>query len=64
MTLFEYHTRKVPAYYKGMYQDGYSPEQILHALRSQMLQSHDEHQEEAEQSQVWNINIVSEVKKR
>lgn len=64
MTLFEYHTRQVPAYYKGMYRDGYNPEQILHALRYQMLQSYDERQKEAEESQFWNVKITSEVKIR
>lgn len=26
------HQKQVPEYYKGMYQDGYTPEQILDAI--------------------------------
>lgn len=62
MTVFEYYTRQVPTYYKGMYRDGYSPEETLHALRNQMLQSHYNREDEAEQNEVMNVKITSEVR--
>lgn len=66
MTLSEYYDRQIPNYYDGMHRDGYTADQILYALRRQMVRSHYERQEAeqaaAEQNEVWNVKIVSEVK--
>lgn len=37
MTIYDYVNRKVPAYYKTMYMDGYTPQEILYAKRQTML---------------------------
>jgi len=37
MTIYDYTNRKVPAYYKTMYMDGYTPQEILFAKRQTML---------------------------
>ena len=37
MTMIDYYNRKVPEYYPTMYQDGFSPEQILAAAHQKML---------------------------
>ena len=40
--MFEEYDRKIPDYYPTMYMDGYSPDQILHAVRRGMIQRHRE----------------------
>lgn len=57
MTLFEYFDRKIPNYYDGMYLDGYTPEQILHAARRKMIQTYYDKQNEIDE-----VKITSEVK--
>ena len=68
MTLYEYYDKKVPNYYDGMYLDGYTPQQILHAVHRQMRQAYDARREaeraETEQNEVWNVKITSEVRVR
>ena len=34
--------RKIPDYYPTMYMDGYTPDQILHAVRRGMIQKYQE----------------------
>ena len=51
MTLSSYYN-PIPDYYPTMYLDGYTPQQILMAKRSQMLQS----------QTVDEIKVTSEVK--
>ena len=66
MTLADYYNRNIPEYYDTMYQDGYTPNQIMTALRKKMLREYNEReamkQAEAEQNEVWNVKITSEVK--
>lgn len=66
MLLADYYNRNIPEYYDTMYQDGYTPNQIMTALRKKMLREHNEReamkQAEAEQNEVWNVKITSEVK--
>ena len=66
MTLFDYYDRQIPDYYNGMHRDGYTPQQILHALHRKMIQEYEarkaEQQAEAELNEVWNVKIRSEVK--
>ena len=56
MTIGEYYNRKIPAYYPTMYQDGYTPQQILIAVHKRMLNEYQDSQ------QVNEIKITSEVK--
>ena len=58
MTLYDYIGRQIPNYYPTMYLDGYTPEQILSAVRGQMKAQ----AAEAEPTD-YNIHITSEVKK-
>ena len=37
MTIYDYTNRKVPAYYKTMYMDGYTPQEILYTKRQAMI---------------------------
>lgn len=56
MTLFDYYDRQIPDYYKEMYLDGYTPDQIAYALHRKMIQDHEERQT------VNEIKITSEVR--
>ena len=66
MTLFEYYDRQIPDYYDGMHRDGYEPWQILHAahrkIRKAYYAQREAEQAAAEQNEVWNVKITSEVK--
>lgn len=56
MTLFENIDRKIPDYYPTMYMDGYSPEEIRHALHRKMLKNVEK------EDNLQDVKIVSEVK--
>ena len=62
MTFAEMITGKIPEYYKGMGEDGYSNEAILFSLHRQMWREYQERQ--AQQNQTDSIKISSEVKIR
>ena len=66
MSLADYYNRNIPEYYDTMYQDGYTPDQIMTAFRKKMLREYNERearkQAEAELNEVWNVKITSEVK--
>lgn len=68
MTLYEYYDRKIPDYYDGMYLDGYTPEQILHAAHRKMRQEYEAREAakraKAEENEIPTVKIVSEVKIR
>lgn len=66
MSLRKNYDNKIPAYYKNMYKDGYTPNQILHALRKKMLHEYEMRMEnkQSETDEITNIKIVSEVRKR
>lgn len=61
MTLYEQMDREIPDYYDGMHRDGYNADQILHALHRKMKRIHWE-RKAAEESPVYNVKIISEVK--
>lgn len=61
MTFAEYYNNKIPDYYHGMYRDGYTPQQVLYSAHRKMKQMFII-QPEAEQDELWNIQIISEVK--
>ena len=44
--MFESYYKKIPDYYPTMYLDGYTPDQILHAVRRGMIQRHRERKAE------------------
>ena len=46
MTLAEYYDRQVPEYYPTMYMDGYTPDQILHAVHRKMVREYLEREAE------------------
>ena len=56
MTLFENFDRKIPEYYPTMYKDGYTPEEIRHALHRKMLKNVEK------EDNLQDVKIVSEVK--
>ena len=44
MSLYEYTNRNIPDYYPTMYQDGYSPAQILFAYRGKRQKAKSENE--------------------
>ena len=66
MTLLENFHKDVPEYYDYMYLDGYSPEQILHAAHKKMMRQLEEREAaqraKAEENEIPNVKIISEVK--
>ena len=56
MTLLDYYSRKIPEYYHTMYQDGFTPTEIMIAHRREMYKKLFTPKEETE------IKITSEVK--
>ena len=68
MSLLNNYYKNVPEYYKTMYMDGYSPEQILHAAHQTMVREYEARKAaqraEAEANEIPNVKIISEVKIR
>ena len=66
MSLLNSYYQNVPEYYKTMYMDGYSPEQILHAAHKKMMRQVEEREAaqraKAEENEIPNVKIISEVK--
>lgn len=54
MSLKDKQYRKVPRYYKTMYQDGFTPEEIWFAAKQDLL-------ERAEQPDDINVNVNSKI---
>ena len=54
-TLIDDYFRKVPEYYPEMYQDGFTPEEIMYAFRKQRHRK-------AEDEHPGKINLSSKVK--
>jgi hypothetical protein len=61
MSLSDYYNRQSPEYYDTMYMDGYTPEQIMTALRTKLNR---EREERREANKIPNVKIISEVKVR
>lgn len=57
-TLIDQHFKKVPEYYPEMYQDGYTPEEIMYAFRKQLYRKIEDRQNE----RPVKINFTREVK--
>lgn len=66
MNMNEHFDRQIPEYYDTMYMDGYTPEEILHALRKKMNRENQEHEAakkaEAEMNEIPEVKITSVVK--
>ncbi len=45
MTVFDYWMQRIPDYYKYMYLDGFTPYEIITALRYKMLKEHEERED-------------------
>ena len=60
MSLIDNHFKNVPEYYDSMYLDGFTPEEILHALRKKIDRQQAE--QEALADSVDSVKIKSEVK--
>ena len=45
MNLSEHYNKHIPDYYPTMYLDGYTPQEILHAVRRKMHRNQEECQE-------------------
>ena len=58
MSVCDYKFSRVPAYYKWMYLDGYTHEQIRYAFKNMVLKN-----SEKDDDEEVNIRIVSTVKK-
>lgn len=56
MTIGQYYNNKVPEYYPTMYQDGYTPQQILFAAHKHLYNRY------LESQKVDEIKVTSEVK--
>ena len=57
MTYYNYLNRTTPDYYPTMYQDGYSPAQILAAARKKMWKAHND-RDDGE----YQVSITTEMK--
>ena len=57
MTIYDKYNESIPEYYKTMYLDGYSPEQILQAVHKKIIQNYEERQEDT----VPDVSVASEV---
>ena len=68
MSLADQYFRDVPEYYNTMYMDGYTPEQIMHAAHKKMQRMYEERRAAqraaAEENEIPNVKIISEVKVR
>ena len=68
MSLMNHNFRDVPDYYDTMYMDGYTPEQIMHAAHKKMQRMYEERiaaqRAAAEENEIPNVKIISEVKVR
>ena len=60
MTLADQFYKNIPEYYRYMYLDGYTPEQIMYAARKKIFREIAERQ--AKENEIDKIKIVSEVK--
>lgn len=47
--------KQVPEYYKGMYQDGYTPEQILDAIHRKMYRQATEKENQIDAIQIKSV---------
>ena len=68
MSLADYYNRNIPEYYDTMYQDGYTPDQIMTAFRKKMYRAYEARKAaqraDAEANEIPNVKIISEVKIR
>ena len=58
MTIQDYLSRKIPDYYDGMHQDGFTPQEILYAAHRDLINKSVPKQS----TDIRNVNIKSEIK--
>ena len=63
MTLVDYYDRQIPEYYPTMYMDGYTPQQILHAVHRKMVREYLEREKEKYSQKEAEVQIEKQVKK-
>ena len=54
--------KRLPDYYTGMHEDGYSPYEILTAARKTIIQENETRAEKGAEAAPLNVHIQSEVK--
>lgn len=55
----KFYGRRIPDYYRTMYQDGYSPYEIMAAAKKSIIERA---KERKQQPETYNVNIRSEMK--
>lgn len=63
MTIFDYYDRQIPEYYETMYLDGYTPNQILHAVHRKMVRDYVEKEEKKRAEKETEVQIEKQVRK-
>lgn len=66
MSSFNFYNSRLPSYYHGMYQDGYTPEEILEASRRhiyEMVEANNKKNEKAKAEKEMKIEIEKQVDK-
>jgi hypothetical protein len=61
MTPYEYYNRRLPDYYRNMHLDGYTDNEVLHALHQHMIRQYQE-RKKLREPDVMDIRIKSEVR--
>ena len=62
MNIQEQYFKGVPDYYPSMYLDGYTPQQIMYAVRNKMIQEYKKRKMAKTEPEITEFKITSEVK--
>lgn len=62
MNIQEQYFKDVPDYYPSMYLDGYTPQQIMYAVRNKMIQEYKKRKMAKAEPEITEFKITSEVK--
>ena len=62
MNIQEQYFKGVPDYYPSMYLDGYTPQQIMYAVRNKMIQEYKKRKMAKTEREITEFKITSEVK--
>ena len=62
MNIQEQYFKGVPDYYPSMYLDGYTPQQIMSAVRNKMIQEYKKRKMAKTEPEITEFKITSEVK--
>ena len=64
MNIQEQYFKGVPDYYPSMYLDGYTPQQIMYAVRNKMIREYKKRKMAKVEPEITEFKITSEVKVR